>query len=62
MTMRKTGSVWWPCAQTMFNLGNYQTWGKVSKKKNSNTADYFIGIHWEMELCSFELVALGEEG
>ena len=32
MTMRKTGGVWWPCAQTMLNLGNYQNWGKDSKK------------------------------
>lgn len=46
----------------MFNLGDYQNWGKVSKKKQSNTADYFIGIHWEMQLRSFELATLGEEG
>ena len=32
MTMRKTGGVWWPCAQTMLNVGNYQNWGKDSKK------------------------------
>lgn len=49
----------------MFNLGNYQNLGKDSekeKKHQSNTADYFIGIHWEMQLRSFELVALGKEG
>ena len=39
-----------------------KTGARLVKKKQSNTADYFIGIHWEMQLRSFELATLGEEG